>query len=123
MDDLDKRIKKILEDYGEDIAADMEKIAEKLAKAGAKQINSNAAGMFKGYKYAKSWGVTEEKSRLGNTLTIHSGMPGLPHLLENGHASRKGGRFVPGRPHIAAVEEELVKKYQEEVIDAVQGRK
>lgn len=122
MDDLDKRIKKILEGYGEEIAADMETIAKKLAKAGAKQINTNAVGMFKGYKYAKSWGVTEEKSRLGPKLTIHSGMPGLPHLLENGHASRKGGRFVPGRPHIAQVEEELVKKYQEEVIDAIQGR-
>ena len=120
MPDLDTQIMKILEEYAEEIQTSTDEIAKKLAKAGAKQINANAASTFGGRgKYAWSWTVTEEKSRTGNNVTIHSTMPGLPHLLENGHASRYGGR-VSGRTHIAPVEEELVQKFQKEVIDVIQ---
>lgn len=123
MPDLDIQINKILTEFAEEIQTSTNEIALKLAKAGAKQINANAAGTFGGAgKYAKSWTVTEEKSRTGNNVTIHSTMPGLPHLLEHGHASRYGGR-VSGRAHIQPVEEELVKKYQKEVIDAIQRGK
>lgn len=123
MPDLDIQINKILTEFAEEIQTSTNEIALKLAKAGAKQINANAAGTFGGSgKYARSWTVTEEKSRTGNNVTIHSTMPGLPHLLEHGHASRYGGR-VSGRAHIQPVEEELVKKFQKEVIDAVQRGK
>ena len=44
----------------------------------------------------------------------------LTHLLENGHASPNGGR-VPGRAHIKPVEEQLVKEYEEEVLNAIKG--
>lgn len=120
MPDLETQIMKILNEYAEEIQTSTDEIAKKLAKAGAKQINANAASTFGGRgKYARSWTVTEEKSRTGNNVTIHSTMPGLPHLLENGHASRYGGR-VSGRTHIAPVEEELVQKFQKEVIDVIQ---
>lgn len=120
--DLETEINKILEKYADDLKTDMDTVAKKLAKLGAKKLSSNAASTFGGSgKYAASWTVTEEKSRTGPNIVIHSTMPGLPHLLEHGHASRYGGR-VSGRAHIAPVEEELVKKFQEEVIDAIQGR-
>lgn len=118
---FDEQIQKILKDFAEDVRKDADEIGKRLAKAGAKQINANASAMFRGSRYRRSWTSTEEKSRVGNKYTIHSKLPGLPHLLENGHASRFGGR-VNGRVHIAPVEEELVKTYQEEIINAIQGR-
>ena len=121
MQDLETKINKILKEFADEIQTETNTIANKLAKAGAKQINANAAGTFNGRKYSSSWTTTTEKSRTGNTETIHSKMPGLPHLLENGHASRYGGR-VSGRTHIAPVEEELVKKFEEEIINVIQGR-
>lgn len=118
---FDSLVSKIIQEYADEIKDSASEIAKKLAKLGAKQINANAASMFGGTgKYARSWGVSAEKKRYGDSNVIHSSIPGLPHLLENGHASRYGGR-VSGRTHIAPVEEELVKKYQEEVIDVIQG--
>jgi len=119
---FDSLVSRIIQEYADEIKDSTNEIARKLAKLGAKQVNSNAAAMFKGTgKYARSWTVSAEKKRFGESNVIHSSMPGLPHLLENGHASRYGGR-VSGRAHIAPVEEELVKKFQEEVIDVIQGR-
>lgn len=55
-----------------------------------------------------------DENRLGVTAIIHNTTPGLPHLLEKGHANRDGGR-TPGRVHIAPVEEELVKLFPREL--------
>ena len=58
-------------------------------------------------KYAEGWTSRVETDRLSATGTIYTGkLPGLPHLLEHGHAKRGGGR-VPGRVHIAPVEKIL----------------
>ena len=51
-------------------------------------------------------------------MTLYSKVPGLPHLLENGHAKRGGGR-VPGKTHIAPVEQELIKQFEEQIEKAV----
>lgn len=118
---FDSLVSKILAEYGDEVKQSAAEIAKELAKLGAKQINANA-GVFNGNKYKKSWTVSSEKKRFGDSNVIHSTMPGLPHLLENGHASRNGGR-VEGTAHIAPVEEELVKKYQKEVIDVIQRGK
>ena len=120
MANLEAQINKILTEFAEEVHTQTDEIGLKLAKAGARQINSNAK-VFNGSRYSRSWTTTTEKARTGNTFVIHSKIPGLPHLLENGHASRNGGR-VSGRPHIQPDEEELIKKYQEEVIDVIQGR-
>lgn len=57
-------------------------------------------------EYAKHWTYTIEKSRLKVGAVVFGDKPTyrLAHLLEKGYAKRGGG-FVPGRPHIAPVEE------------------
>ena len=105
---LQKECDKILEEFRDDVDKNMNEAIKKVTKAGAKQVKANARSTFGGTgKYAKGWTSRFENGRLTAQGTIYnSSVPGLPHLLENGHAKRGGGR-VAGREHIAPVEQEL----------------
>lgn len=109
-------VRGILANYGDEVGKCVDEAAKKVAKAGAKQITANARSSFGGTgKYAKGWAVTEQKSRLFTKQTIHNKTEyRLAHLLEKGHAKRDGGR-VDGRPHIAPVEQEIIRTFEEEI--------
>ena len=111
IDKLRDAVNKELEKWAKDETATVEEITRTLGKKGAQGARQASAGAYGGGKYASGWTVTMETERLGTTAIIHNKTPGLPHLLENGHAKRGGGR-VPGRVHLAPVEEELVKAFQ-----------
>ena len=76
--------------------------------------------VFKGTgDYAKGWRLTVENKRLTSDAIIHNKkLPGLPHLLEHGHANRDGGR-TEGKVHIAPVEKILVEEFERKLINAV----
>lgn len=116
IDNLAKEIEKILEDYAEETTENLDNILKRSAKVGANLLKSESQAKFGGSgKYAKGWTVTEEKSdRWGSTYVVHNRVAGLPHLLENGHAKRGGGR-VAGIPHIKPVEERLIQTVESEV--------
>ena len=112
IDQLQSELHKILEEYGEDVANGTREAVTKVAQKGAKAVRGNSAGSFGGSgKYAKGWTYQSEYRRLGSIATIYNKTPGLPHLLENGHAKRGGGR-VSGRTHIAPVETEIITEYE-----------
>lgn len=115
IDKLAISVEKILEEYGEDVASNTIEIVESAAKAGVKALKANSKATFGGTgAYASGWTSKVEKDRLKATAILYNKKPGLPHLLENGHAKRGGGR-VSGRPHIAPVEQELATKIQSEL--------
>lgn len=114
IDNLDEAIKGILNEYADDIDANIAIVTKKIGQTGAKVLNSSAKSTFEGNKYCKSWTSKTEQGRLYTTVTIYSRIPGLPHLLEHGHALVGGGR-VKGRAHIQPVEEKLIKEYEKEV--------
>lgn len=112
---LQADVSAILEEYGEEVAEHLDEVTKDIGKKGAKALRSSSSGSFGGSgKYARGWTYEVEESRLGTTVTLYNRTPGLPHLLENGHAKRGGGR-VPGRSHIAPVEAELIDAYEKEV--------
>ena len=47
-------------------------------------------------------------------ITVHSSIPGLPHLLEHGHANRGGGR-TSGQAHIAPAEQSGIEQLETEI--------
>lgn len=117
VDRLAAEVEKILQDYGEDVQQNLNEITSAMAKKGAQTLRSQSRGAVKSRtgKYAKGWASQTETGRFSAQGTIYNkSVPGLPHLLENGHANRGGGR-TPGREHIKPVEEALIKEYEQKV--------
>lgn len=114
---LSDAISQILTEYGEEITGKMDEVVPQVAKAGVKALRQNA-GVFNGTEYKGSWKVKIEKGRLQTTATIYSTKPGLPHLLEFGHANRGGGRTA-GRVHIEPVEKQIIEDFEKEVEKAI----
>lgn len=111
---LQSEIDKILSEYAESANRDVSQLAKSFAQKGAKAVGAEAKTKFKGTKYANGWTSQFEENRYSAQGVIYNKTPGLPHLLENGHANRNGGRTA-GRPHIAPVEEKLVTEFQKAV--------
>lgn len=112
--DLSAEIRKILDDYEVEVTDDMKAAVKAAAKAGVKKVKANAK-IFDGTgEYKKSWTSRVEEERLSSQGVIYSKKPGLPHLLENGHAKRGGGR-VAGREHIKPVQDEIEQGFMKEL--------
>lgn len=109
-------IMKICRQYRENVQDSVGDITKDLAKKGAKEVKARAQSTFGGSGfYAGGWTSRFESGRYSAQGVIYNAKaPGLPHLLEHGHAKRGGGR-VPGRAHIAPVEEEILKQFENEV--------
>lgn len=115
MEQLPEAIREILDEYAGEINRFLPEITEEVGKTGVKALRTSAKQKFDGKKYAGGWRSLTELNRYGATVTIYNGrLPGLPHLLEHGHANRGGGR-TEGRVHIAPVEETLIKDFEKKV--------
>lgn len=102
----------ILDEYEGEIKQNAEAVTKKMAQKGVQALKNASKEKFNGNKYWKSWTSKVTKEATGDySAVIYSKMPGLPHLLEYGHAMR-GGERVQGREHIQPVEETLVEEYQ-----------
>lgn len=113
-DKFQAALDKILKDFEEDETKNVKELAKKFAQKGAKEVKS-ASGQFGGSgNYANGWTSKYEEGRMSGQGIIYNKVAGLPHLLENGHAKRNGGR-VAGRVHIAPVEEKLVREFTKAV--------
>lgn len=117
MGDFAADIQKILKQYEQETVQDVKKVTKKLANRGAKELRDKS-GIFNGGNYASGWTSKVEEGVMSCVGIIYNKTPGLPHLLENGHALRNGGR-MSGRTHIAPVEEQLVKDFEQAVRDCI----
>ena len=114
-DNLASEIQKILDEYGDDVTKEVAEVTKEVAKKGRAALQSESTAKFKGTgRYARGWTVTIDAGRLSTAAVIHNKMPGLPHLLEHGHAKVNGGR-VPGREHIKPVEDAINETYLNEL--------
>ena len=115
LDRLGEEIKKILDEYEGEITKNLPEITEKVGKKGVQALKNSAKSSFDGNKYWKGWTSQTERTRFGANLTIYNGrLPGLPHLLEHGHAKVGGGR-VSGKVHISPVEDKLIEEFEKEI--------
>lgn len=121
VDNLASEVQKILDEYGEEVAQNLDEITRRVGQKGAQALRNDSKAAFpKGTgKYAKGWTYQVEKSRLKTSVIIYNRTPGLPHLLEHGHAVVAGGRVAgryDGKKHIEPVEQKLILEYEKEVL-------
>lgn len=119
VDQLGAEIKKILDEYEDEITENIPEITTRVSDIGVKALKSSSKRAVKGNKYWKGWKAEIFRKRMETTGIIHNAkLPGLPHLLEHGHAKVGGGR-VEGRVHIAPVEQKLIELYEKEIINEI----
>lgn len=116
LENLDKAIAEILNEYQGDVVDNINEITAVVTKKGAQAVKNESLSKFNNVnlprgRYGSGWTSQVETGRFSAQGTIYnSKYPGLPHLLENGHAKRNGGR-VEGTPHIQPIEEKITQEY------------
>lgn len=119
LDKLAVSIEKILNEYRDDVVKDTGELAKSFAKKGAQTLRQEAKGHGWGDTtgYDSGWTSRYETGRFSQQGIIYNAkVPGLPHLLEYGHALRGGGRSSTSAfPHIAPVEEKISDEFYKAV--------
>lgn len=120
VDRLGEEIAKILDEYASDITGNVEEATRRVTKMGVKTVKSESLRSFKDVnldkgRYGTGWTSQIETGRFSAQGTIYNyKYPGLPHLLEYGHANRYGGRTL-GHVHIAPVEEKINAEFERKI--------
>ena len=118
-----EEVLKMLDKYYDNINDEVHQTIKQAAQKAKKEVSAASPSGPGGY--AKSWAIKDESTRITSDFKIYNKMPGLPHLLENGHTLRNGtGRtfgFGGQRPHIAAVNDELQQSVLKEIEQAIKG--
>lgn len=111
--DFTEELKRLLDEYGDEVRDILEEEVKKVAKDAAKELKQTSPRGDGEKHYADGWTSKVE----GDTAIVYNRTkPGLAHLLEHGYQGRRD--HVDGRPHIAPVEE----KYSEELVERVERR-
>lgn len=105
------RMDDAIEDGRPKVVRDAAKTARKEWKAKAPKKTGRYAASIQMKVFKDT--ASETKADVGSAT-----LPGLPHLLEHGHAKVGGGR-VPARPHIAKAAETAMQQLEEEINDLV----
>ncbi len=123
VDQLDSAVQQILEEYGEEVKADVVEVTEKVAKE-AKDTVKNAApvGARKG-KYKKNIDVKQtQDSALETQHTVYVKDPKyrLTHLLEFGHATADGTGRTKEIKHWQNGQDYVDQNFEKELRDKIE---
>ena len=118
IDEMADAINEGLKEYATLASIEVKKAVRKSAKTVKEQIQSGAPSRTGAYK--GSWVATKQsESSQSFQMVVHSkNRYQLAHLLEFGHALRKGGR-TRAFPHIAPAEERAAQTLEREVEKAL----
>lgn len=120
VDQLESAIEKILKDYDKDLRMTEENVMRRVVQNGAAAVRGSAQSAVNG-RYARGWGSKTVTTRFGvEGVIYHKQTPGLPHLLEFGHAMPQGGRSK-AKPHVQTVEQEIYRDFIDTTKRGIEG--
>lgn len=130
-DGLYEAIGRVLEDYSSEISRSLDAAADDLSKELLDNIRADSPVHRKTLRrkgrdrpagaYRKGW----HRRREGGRFVISNTHYRLTHLLENGHALRRGGRMigsVKAYPHILGNADRISKRYEERAKAILSGK-
>lgn len=103
------------------IARQMPQALSESLQLGKRHVVSNASALVAGTgRYLRGWSARRDPASGGlwEGHVYNRDVPGLPHLLEKGHAKVGGGR-VAGREHIAPAADDTFRDFERRVGKAV----
>lgn len=128
IDQLSDAIMEELENLNEQVVENVDKAAQKEARAGAKTLRSTSPVRHDGYarkhapgSYAESWTSKSDGGGVGASKYViyNKSHYQLAHLLEFGHIIAQTGDRSKAIPHIAPVNESVSSNF----VKAVEGMK
>ena len=124
LDEFTPAVEQILTEYGDEVIYASRETAGSVMDEGVKRLKSSSPK--KTGKYKKSWKKQVETQRFGASGVIYASSPSyrLTHLLEHGHALRRGGRTygrVSGKEHIGPVNEWVQTEYEKRLLMKLKG--
>lgn len=116
-DRLQSAVSNILNEYGKTVTETVNECVQSVADKATAELKT--AGTFKGRKYRGSW-TNEVNERPGYTdaVVFNKRHYRLTHLLEFGHAVKRGGRVIGEAgafEHIAPVNDKVAEMFESEL--------
>ena len=121
------QVNDILNEYSRDIQDGIVEIAKDVAKEDAKRLrDTRNTYKVRSGKYNEGWTVKTEKGRMSIQCIVHNkDNYQLTHLLEKGHRIIGRDGSVKGQtkafPHIAPVEQDSNKEYEQRVENLIKN--
>ena len=117
MNDIGTEIAKILDDYSDKAARVIEQAERTAAQTAVRELKAKAPRDRGKTGYDRSFATKKTGSGRATEYTVYSKVPGMTHLLENGHMVRNQygtyGR-ASGQKHWAPAERIGIEKYESE---------
>lgn len=124
-DNLPDEIAALLEESGSEIKKAVNEAIKEVAEEASEDLKRGRPYKERTGKYTKSWIAEKRTSKVSavtgtDEYSVHNKKYQLTHLLENGHASRNGGR-VRAYEHIGPEEKETAQRLTERIAEKVES--